>query len=104
MEQLIALLPGSFTGLFGFGTLVVLAGRFGRNRFKHGWKLFTSYLLVICLLWVVCFIGGGALFWPFIKEYGHAAIAVFLFPYVIVTCTVAGTALMKYGSDMLAHQ
>ena len=104
MELLIALLPGTFTGLFGFGTLVVLAGMFGRRRFKHGWKLFSSYVLVICLLWIACVFGGGALFWPFIKQHGHAAVAVFLFPYVIVTCTVAGIALMKYGSEMLAHQ
>lgn len=104
MELLIALLPGTFTGLFGFGTLVVLAGRFGRRRFQHGWKLLTGYLLLICLLWIACVIGGAALFWPIIKQHGHAAIFMFFIPYFIVTCTVAAIALMKYGSEMLAIQ
>ena len=104
MELLIALLPGTFTGLFVFGTLVALTGRYCGRRFQHGWKLFTGYLLLICLLWIVCVIAGAALFWPFMKHYGHAALVMFFMPYFIVTCTVAAVALMKYGSEMLAHQ
>ena len=30
--------------------------------------------------------------------------AVFLIPYVIVTFTVAGVALMKFGSDLLTNK
>ena len=103
MELVVALLPGGLTGLFGFGTLVILAGRFFRRRFQHGWKLVASYALVVGLLWIACFFGGAALFWPVIKQHGHAAIVMFLIPYVIITFSVAGVALMKYGSEMLSN-
>ena len=103
MELVIALMPGAMTGLVGFGASVIVAGRFWKRHIRHGWQAVATYMVVVGLLWIGCLIGGGTLFWPLLKQHGHAAAAMFLIPYVIVTPAMAGVALMKFGSDLLSR-
>lgn len=104
MEFVSSLVPGVASGLLGFGALVIIAGRFCRRRFRHDWKSVATYTVAVGLLWFGCLCGGFALFWPLLKQDGHAALAVFLIPYVIISLPVAGVALLKYGSDLLTKK